>query len=222
MSVANRRRKERERRRQTILEAAQRVFASRGLAAATMDQVAAEAELSKGTLYLYFPSKDELFMVLAAEVIERAHQAMADARDPSLCGLDEFRALCRAYVATAFEYPNTIRNAIIWMAGGDTVDTESEAFRGYRSRVEKNQKFLMDALERGRADGSIRAEVDPMMTVVHVWPSMMLATVIRLNVDELRRRFPAQVDPDALVPGLLELFVRGLASPSYQPPESSP
>lgn len=47
-------------RRAAILNAALRIFAQTGFAEATMDQVAAAAELSKATLYLYFPSKDAL------------------------------------------------------------------------------------------------------------------------------------------------------------------
>jgi AcrR family transcriptional regulator len=47
-------------RRDTILSAALRVFAQTGFAEATMDQVAAAADLSKAALYLYFPSKDAL------------------------------------------------------------------------------------------------------------------------------------------------------------------
>lgn len=46
---------------QELLDAALTHFVSKGLAATRMDDVAREAGVSKGTLYLYFPSKDELF-----------------------------------------------------------------------------------------------------------------------------------------------------------------
>ncbi len=51
-------------RRDTILNAALRVFAQEGFAEAKMDQVAAAADLSKAALYLYFPSKDSLLQNL--------------------------------------------------------------------------------------------------------------------------------------------------------------
>lgn len=51
-------------RRDTILNAALRVFAQAGFAEATMDQVAAAADLSKAALYLYFPSKEALLQSL--------------------------------------------------------------------------------------------------------------------------------------------------------------
>src|SRR5216684_5782593 len=47
-------------RRDSILNAALRVFAQSGFVEAKMDQIAAAADLSKASLYLYFPSKDAL------------------------------------------------------------------------------------------------------------------------------------------------------------------
>jgi AcrR family transcriptional regulator len=57
-------RKEREKinRRNEILQAAKKVFASKDYASATLEDIATEAELSKGTIYLYFNSKAELFL----------------------------------------------------------------------------------------------------------------------------------------------------------------
>src|SRR4051812_24710326 len=50
-----------EERPRQILAAALSVFGERGLAAARLDDIAKRAGLSKGTIYLYFPNKEELF-----------------------------------------------------------------------------------------------------------------------------------------------------------------
>jgi AcrR family transcriptional regulator len=66
MNSANLSRKERERlmRRQAMLEAARAVFAEKGYANATLEEIAQRAEFGKGTLYNYFPGgKDELFLL---------------------------------------------------------------------------------------------------------------------------------------------------------------
>jgi len=57
------------RRRQEIIAAAERVFDRRGYAAATVDEVAAEAGLSKGSLYNYFRNKQDLFTQVFTDVI---------------------------------------------------------------------------------------------------------------------------------------------------------
>ena len=50
--------------------AAKRVFAQRGFNRATMEDIAQEAELSPGTLYLYFKSKDELYASLSLRLLQ--------------------------------------------------------------------------------------------------------------------------------------------------------
>src|SRR5450631_1043869 len=50
-----------EKRPQQILDAALSVFAEHGIDAAKLEEIAARAGVSKGTIYLYFPSKEELF-----------------------------------------------------------------------------------------------------------------------------------------------------------------
>lgn len=70
MGIKERKEREKERRRQQILVAAKRVFAGKGFGRATMEDIANEAELSPGTLYLYFKSKDELSASLSIRMLE--------------------------------------------------------------------------------------------------------------------------------------------------------
>ncbi|MGC9955096.1 MAG: TetR/AcrR family transcriptional regulator [Rhizomicrobium sp.] len=60
-----------------ILEAAVSVFAEKGFAAARMEDIAARAGVTKGTIYLYFPSKEEVFKTLARETVSVALAAVA-------------------------------------------------------------------------------------------------------------------------------------------------
>src|SRR6478672_8571642 len=75
-----------EERPRQILDAAFAVFAERGLAAARLDDIAKRAGLSKGTIYLYFPNKEELFREVVhstvIEFIERGEAALETERDP--------------------------------------------------------------------------------------------------------------------------------------------
>jgi len=66
-SSARQRRK--EARPQELLEAALALFVEKGFAATRMEEVAAQAGVSKGTLYLYYPSKEELFKAVVRESI---------------------------------------------------------------------------------------------------------------------------------------------------------
>jgi AcrR family transcriptional regulator len=61
-------------RRGEILNAARRVFASRGFAAATVDEIAREAGIAKGTIYLYYRSKGDVYAGAALEGLRALHE----------------------------------------------------------------------------------------------------------------------------------------------------
>jgi AcrR family transcriptional regulator len=65
--------------RSRVLQAAGEVFAERGFAAASLDQVAAAAGFTKGAVYSNFASKDELFLALMAEEVQRRVDGVAAA-----------------------------------------------------------------------------------------------------------------------------------------------
>ncbi|MEE8551916.1 MAG: TetR/AcrR family transcriptional regulator [Desulfobacterales bacterium] len=69
MGIKERKEREKERRRQQIMVAAKRVFSIKSFSKATMEDIAKEAELSPGTIYLYFKNKDELFASLSLKVL---------------------------------------------------------------------------------------------------------------------------------------------------------
>jgi AcrR family transcriptional regulator len=84
--AGGRREREKARRAQDILAAAERVFAVHGFDAATIEQIAQEAEYAVGTIYLYFKDKHALYAALFAnklsamvDQVERAAQRPAPA-----------------------------------------------------------------------------------------------------------------------------------------------
>ena len=65
-------------RRESILAAAERVVIARGYAEASMDQVAREAGMAAGTLYLYFPGKEALLQELLGSKVRRLDEAVGE------------------------------------------------------------------------------------------------------------------------------------------------
>lgn len=88
-----------ERRRQAILDAALAVFSEQGFASARLDDVATRAGVAKGTLYLYFPSKEILFEELVrnavAPVLEQVQAAAGQPDVPIRVLLGQFFQLFR-------------------------------------------------------------------------------------------------------------------------------
>jgi AcrR family transcriptional regulator len=97
MGIQERKEREKERRRQQIIVAAKRVFSEKGFNKATMEDIAKEAELSPGTLYLYFKNKEELYASLSLRILQFLHIRVAHVnKEPNLDPLQKLEALMEA------------------------------------------------------------------------------------------------------------------------------
>ena len=100
-SSLSRRERERRRRRQAMLDAARSVFAEKGYADATLDEIAEQAEFGKGTLYNYFErGKEGLLFAVFADI------------------LDEIEALIRTVFRDEYEDDGSLRDAFHTFAEG--------------------------------------------------------------------------------------------------------
>ena len=73
MGSERRREREREQRRSTILRSARKEFFDKGFRAVTVDSIARRAELSKGAIYLYFKSREEIYAQILLRDIDKFH-----------------------------------------------------------------------------------------------------------------------------------------------------
>lgn len=108
MGVAERRERDRARRRQEILAAAAHVFAERGLDGASMDAIATQAELGKATLYYYFSTKEELHSAVLAEGTERFFASLGGVGGSFGELWELVEAVLRAYVGFFSEHPELL------------------------------------------------------------------------------------------------------------------
>ena len=94
MGIQERKEREKERRRQQIIVAAKRVFSEKGFNKATMEDIAKEAELSPGTLYLYFKNKEELYASLSLRILQYLHIRVSHVhKEPDASPIDKLDAL---------------------------------------------------------------------------------------------------------------------------------
>lgn len=96
MGIQERKGREKERRRQQIMVAAKRVFSVNGFNRTTMEDIAKEAELSPGTIYLYFKNKDELYASLTLRILQylliRLEHVMGEKERTPVQRLDSLKA----------------------------------------------------------------------------------------------------------------------------------
>ena len=215
MAVAERRQREKEERRAAIIDAAEAVFRAKSVSAATMDDIAAAAELSKGTLYLYFDSKDELYLAVALRALAEVLEGFDVAFQQGGTGLERVARIARAYVAFATTNRDRFLATLSWLIAEYSVKSESERFSEYRRQSALMAKYAVDAIELGKQDGSIRADVDAPRLASQLWGSTVGVLLAQANAQDLLRLVPLPVDLDAVVPLHVALIFDAISKRSF-------
>lgn len=169
MGTAERREREKEERRESILDAAEKIFFSKGVKEATMDEIAEAAELSKGTLYLYFRSKEEIYFGInlrALRILRAMFESVLAAGGP---GVERMRAIGRAYYEFSQRYPDYFEAMMHFDA--EVMTPEDAGPIGLECHEEgmKVLGLVAEGIRIGIEDGSIRGDRDPMKTAILLW-----------------------------------------------------
>ncbi|HEX4157788.1 MAG TPA: TetR/AcrR family transcriptional regulator [Rhizomicrobium sp.] len=198
-------RRRKEARPGEILDAALAEFAARGFAAARMEDIAARAGVTKGTLYLYFPSKEELFKALVRESIGAAIAARrveAEAFEGSAAEL--LATVLRFMGFFARTSDRAVLPKIIMAEAGNF----PELLRFYRAEVVENGLALIGGIiARGVARGEFR-EVDPQHAARLCIAPLLLVILWRTTF--AREEVPPY-DLAGLVEAHIDVLLKGLA-----------
>lgn len=210
MTTLSRRDRERIARRQAILDAAEPLVFQRGFAATKMDDVATAAELSKGTVYLYFENKSSLCAAIAERALGTLIPQIQTALESQTTGLDKVRAQFQVVSEFMVARPSMIRLMVGWLLEGSEAETDNPSFHAYRARIAELQMLAAGSFEQGKSDGSIRRELDTIMTGIQLWGSFLGNLLLIASQEEMARRLPAPVDIESGLDTMLDIIIAGL------------
>ncbi|HET8727991.1 MAG TPA: TetR/AcrR family transcriptional regulator [Alphaproteobacteria bacterium] len=200
MGVRNRRRK--EERPQEIVDAALKEFAINGYAATRLDDVARRAGISKGTIYLYFGSKEELFKAVVRKSVvpqlERVEDLLAafDGTAEALIRL-QITTLQRAILET--EVRDIVRLII---AEAATFPDLAEFY--FHEVIERGKGILGRTIAFGVARGEFRD------TGLAAFPQLLVAPVVMALIWKTLFERHDPLDLDGLIETHLDLLLNGL------------
>jgi AcrR family transcriptional regulator len=193
-----------EARPQEILDAALEVFAEKGFAAARMDEVARRAGVTKGTIYLYFPSKEELFKALVREAIGGTLAQVAAYAEKFEGSARELLVSVLRTIGTVLRTSNRIvLPKIILAESGNFPDL----VRFYRFEIiEKGMTLFRAIVARGIARGEFRDVAPDHVARLCVAP-LLLGALWRAV---FARFDPEPYDIGALIEAHIDVLLRGL------------
>lgn len=182
-------------RREQILEAAYKVFATKGYAAATIADVAQQLGLGHGTIYRYFENKLELFMAVIGLILERVGRVIIG-EDPSLAHtLEEYRAQVARKSQRLMELLDSdpaIAKVLFYEAMGISEELDERIQIAWEAGAQVTAAYLMN----GKARGFLRADLDVESTALAMHALMFEAgrRIVRAkDKEQARQRWQASV-----------------------------
>lgn len=208
MGTTGRREREKAKRREDILQAARDVFFSEGSRRATIDDVAARAEVSKGTVYLYFESKEAILAHLVLEGIDVLAGLLETAYAPKkdLTADERVRRLARAYFKFSKTYPQYFRLLMAFDHGRFREHVPVSLYQEIAQRSLSSLHWVEQALEQGRVSDDFA--IGDARRAAGVWWASLNGVLFLL--DHPLRQEILGIPLETLFDSTTELLLRGM------------
>lgn len=165
--------KEKELRCGDIIDAAERVFFSKGYENTSMDEVAKEAEFSKRTVYLYFSSKEQIYY----EIMVRGYRLLTDMLEADFQekapqnAVEELRCIFFSFLRFSQEHAPYFKAIMEYetKTSDRCVGVESASIDECYQLGEQIFGYLSRALQRGVEEGSLRKGLDSKKAALVLW-----------------------------------------------------
>lgn len=209
MGTTERKGRERERRRLEILTSARAAFLKHGIEQTSMDRIAQEAELAKGTLYLYFKSREELVMALMTEdldaLIEMLQKVAKKKQSADKKLLEAVKTFYKFSNDNEFFYRvitqvNLQTSFSIAAAGGTA--------KAFCEQNERAMRYLKEFVQEGVDEGLFHLAHPPQYTVMLLMFSMKGAMVIHRN--GMAPPTWTTINAEKMLTDIAKLFIAGL------------
>lgn len=191
--------------RQAILAAACELFRCRGFDATSLDEIAARANVSRSTLFNYFPGKDALLAEIAADEMASLARLVREEWDGSVSALDKIRRMMLLLVSEEDPRLQVTRRVLLEsMLHPETIPAP----------VARMESLLVGLVREAQATGDIRADY-PATSIARWTVGAYLAALTfqrwRLAAEEEN----TTVSPDE-IERTVDMLFGGLAGPEYR------
>lgn len=140
---------------QDLVAAAARVFERRGYADATLDDIAAEAGVSKPTVYQYVSSKQRLLETIVEQAIYPLREGIEQIVGSTASAGDKLEAYVRLHVNSAARY-----RAYYLVLMADQHQLSAQGLRNYQSWARQVNRSAEQLLRQGVDEGLVRPDID--------------------------------------------------------------
>ena len=194
MGIAERKEREKLQRRNDIIDAAEKVFFSRGFESATMDEIAEKVELSKGTLYLYFKSKEDLQFAIFMRGSDILMKMMKDNLSQDSKGYQRLLELADSFIRFSRENRNYFNLFMYYESNRmGSLNIDQEQLQVYL-KEDSPLALVTQQVIMGMQDGSLRDDLSAEVFSATLWSQMLGVLIVLNNKADLYEIFNLKAD----------------------------
>ena len=202
---------------ESILEAAESHFLRHGFHNTTVEEIAGTAEVSVGSIYVHFESKEGLYLALLERAIEMEERYMAEAFKPTLSLGQQLFAAGDSYLRFYLDHPGYFRILVLPHLDARPDDNVPAAVRRLANRAEAQVRRMASIIELAVNTGAARP-VDPYRAAKFMWGAWSGVIALNLRPDRVR------LDDEELAAVLEQgrrMLAEGIAAMGLRRPDGS-
>jgi len=207
LGLEDRRKRERDNRRNAILKAARRLFFDKGFKPVTVESIAKKAELSKGSIYLYFNSKEEIYSQILLNDIDKFHDHFTDILQISPTASEALVRFAGIYVDLFLNDRELFRILMTFMLHTSDMNLPEELNNRIIKTTNRNIGIIEDIFRYGIERGEFSSAINLRLNRNAIWG--LLNGIISLHLFTGIEAKRAEAIQGTLKVGL-DIYIRGL------------
>ncbi|MDO9578357.1 MAG: TetR/AcrR family transcriptional regulator [Candidatus Cloacimonadales bacterium] len=193
--------RDKDRKKQEIMDAAEKLFAEKGFSHVKMEEIAKEAEFTRKTLYAYFSHKEDLYRQVFLNIAIQRWNFLVEKMKVVENGIPRIRAFGEANYEYTIANPEHFKLIVHIDQKGIQPEAHDDIFQIKINNARKEiQQLLRDAYAFGQQQGNIRSDLNVQRNIVH------LSISLRSMLNEIVLGYEEKEFYDEF----LELFIEAL------------
>jgi TetR/AcrR family fatty acid metabolism transcriptional regulator len=189
--------------RQKILSSAQRLFARKGYESTALEEVARASRLAKGTLYLYFRDKEDLYYHAVVHVLERLEKFVLGQLARSRGPLGRLRGVARGQILF-FARNRDLFRLFTQVPASAVPGLHKRLFGPLLEKRQELEAYLSQVVEEGKREGLFRRDLDT---------AIVVGSFVGMTNHAVQTLFFATgaPDPEGTTDALMKILLEGIS-----------
>ena len=207
MGLEERRKRERENRKIAILKAARKLFFEKGFRQVTVENIARKAEFSKGSIYLYFNSKEEIYSQILLNDIDKFHDRVADILQGPSSASEALIRVAEIYVDFFLNDRELFRILMNFMLHNNDMNLPEDINNHIIKTTNRTISIIEQVFKYGIEKGEFPPDINLRMNRNAIWG--LLNGIISLHLFTGKESGRTEVIHSTIKSGL-EIYIRGM------------